>query len=45
MGRGIVQVAATAGIRVLISDAQEGAAEKAVAFITDMLDRGTRIAA
>ena len=39
MGRGIVQVAATAGIRVLISDAQEGAAEKAVAFIAAMLDR------
>jgi len=39
MGRGIVQVAAAAGIRVLISDAQEGAAEKAVAFIADMLDR------
>jgi 3-hydroxybutyryl-CoA dehydrogenase len=39
MGRGIVQVAATAGIRVLISDAQEGAAEKAVAFIAGMLDR------
>jgi 3-hydroxybutyryl-CoA dehydrogenase len=39
MGRGIVQVAATAGIRVLISDAQDGAAEKAVAFIAGMLDR------
>jgi 3-hydroxybutyryl-CoA dehydrogenase len=39
MGRGIVQVAATAGIKVLLSDAQEGAAEKAHAFIADMLDR------
>ena len=39
MGRGIVQVAAAAGIRVLIGDAQEGTAEKAVAFIADMLDR------
>jgi 3-hydroxybutyryl-CoA dehydrogenase len=39
MGRGIVQVAATAGIKVLLSDAQEGAAEKAAVFISDMLDR------
>ena len=33
MGRGIVQVGATAGIKVLLGDAQEGAREKARAFV------------
>ncbi|MFQ5971160.1 MAG: 3-hydroxyacyl-CoA dehydrogenase, partial [Alphaproteobacteria bacterium] len=39
MGRGIAQVAAVAGIPVLLSDARAGAAEEAVAFVGDMLDR------
>ncbi|MDP9417496.1 MAG: 3-hydroxyacyl-CoA dehydrogenase NAD-binding domain-containing protein, partial [Actinomycetota bacterium] len=39
MGRGIAQVAVTAGYRVLLSDARAGAAEEAVAFVTAMLAR------
>lgn len=39
MGRGIVQVAAAAGLRVLLTDAREGAAREAVDFVGRMLDR------
>jgi 3-hydroxybutyryl-CoA dehydrogenase len=39
MGRGIAQVAATGGLRVLLHDSREGAADEAVAFIGKMLDR------
>lgn len=39
MGRGIAQVAAAAGMRVVMSDAEESALETAHAFIADMLDR------
>jgi 3-hydroxybutyryl-CoA dehydrogenase len=39
MGRGIAQVAAAGGLRVLLHDSLEGAAEAAVAFIGKMLDR------
>lgn len=39
MGRGIAQVAATGGCRVLIHDAKEGAAEEAVTFVGGMLKR------
>jgi 3-hydroxybutyryl-CoA dehydrogenase len=39
MGRGIAQIAAAAGIRVRLSDAREGAAEEARAFIARMLER------
>jgi 3-hydroxybutyryl-CoA dehydrogenase len=39
MGRGIAQVAATGGLKVLMYDSREGAAEAAVAFIGKMLDR------
>lgn len=39
MGRGIAQVAAEAGIRVLLADAREGAAEEARAFCVDMINR------
>lgn len=39
MGRGIAQVAATGGMRVLITDARPGAAAEAKAFVSRMLDR------
>ena len=39
MGRGIAQVAATGGLRVLLHDSREGAADEAIAFIGKMLDR------
>lgn len=39
MGRGIVQVAAAAGVRVLLSDARADAAREAVGFVSRMLDR------
>ncbi len=39
MGRGIAQVAAAAGIEVLLADARPSAAEEARAFIARMLDR------
>lgn len=39
MGRGIAQVAATGGCRVLVYDAKEGAARDAVTFIGGMLKR------
>lgn len=39
MGRGIAQVAATGGMRVLIQDARAGAAAEARDFIGKMLDR------
>jgi 3-hydroxybutyryl-CoA dehydrogenase len=39
MGQGIAQVAAAGGLRVLLHDSREGAAEAAVAFIGKMLDR------
>lgn len=39
MGRGIAQIAARAGITVLLSDQREGAAEAAREFIGGMLDR------
>ena len=39
MGRGIAQVAAAGGLRVLLHDSREGAADEAVAFIGKMLDR------
>lgn len=39
MGRGIAQIAAVAGIQVLLYDANEGAAEKAVEFVQHMLSR------
>src|SRR5688572_21913857 len=39
MGRGIVQVAAAGGIRVLMTDSRSGAAQEARDFIARMLDR------
>ena len=39
MGRGIAQVAAAGGVRVLMSDARPGAAQEAREFIARMLDR------
>ena len=39
MGRGIAQIAAAGGIRVMMFDAHKGAAEEARAFITRMIDR------
>ncbi len=39
MGRGIAQVAALAGFEVVLTDAREGAADEAVAFVTGMLAR------
>ena len=39
MGRGIAQVAATGGCRVLLFDAKEGAAEEGRDFIQGMLKR------
>ena len=39
MGRGIAQVAAIGGMRVLMCDARAGAAEEAKAFVTKMLGR------
>ncbi len=39
MGRGIAQIAAVAGLRVVLFDAAEGAAAAARAFIADMIDR------
>jgi 3-hydroxybutyryl-CoA dehydrogenase len=39
MGRGIAQVAATGGIRVLLTDAKPGAAQEALKFIDGMLKR------
>ena len=39
MGRGIAQVAATGGLRVLLHDARPGAAAEARDFIAKMLDR------
>ena len=38
MGRGIAQVAAQGGLKVLLFDAAAGAAEKARAYIAEMLD-------
>lgn len=38
MGRGIAQVAAQGGLKVLLFDAASGAAEKARAYIAEMLD-------
>lgn len=37
MGRGICQIAAAAGIKVVITDARPGAAEEAKNFVADML--------
>ncbi len=39
MGRGIAQIAAAGGIRVMMFDAQKGAAEDARAFIARMINR------
>jgi len=39
MGRGIAQVAATGGARVLLHDARPGAVAEARAFVADMLER------
>jgi 3-hydroxybutyryl-CoA dehydrogenase len=39
MGRGIAQVAAAGGIRVLLTDAKPGAAQEALKFIDGMLKR------
>jgi 3-hydroxybutyryl-CoA dehydrogenase len=39
MGRGIAQIAAAAGVRVLLVDARDGAAEEARGFVARMLDR------
>ena len=39
MGRGIAQIAAAGGIRVMMFDARKGAAEAARTFITRMIDR------
>jgi 3-hydroxybutyryl-CoA dehydrogenase len=39
MGRGIAQVAASAGINVIINDVNEAATEEAVSFIFKMIDR------
>ena len=39
MGRGIVQVAAAGGMRVLMTDSRPGAAQEARDFIAKMLDR------
>ena len=39
MGRGIVQVAAAGGMRVLMTDSRPGAAQEARDFIGKMLDR------
>ena len=39
MGRGIAQIAAVGGVRVKMFDTQEGAAEKAHAFVARMVDR------
>jgi len=39
MGRGIAQVAAEAGIRVLLADARPGAVAEAVSFCSDMIRR------
>lgn len=39
MGRGIAQVAAEAGIKVLLADARDGAAEEARAFCVEMINR------
>jgi 3-hydroxybutyryl-CoA dehydrogenase len=40
MGRGIVQLFAQAGHKLLCFDAMEGAASKAVAFVVGMIERG-----
>jgi 3-hydroxybutyryl-CoA dehydrogenase len=49
MGRGIVQIAAVAGIAVRLLDAREGAAEEALGFVARMLarqaDKGQLVAA
>jgi 3-hydroxybutyryl-CoA dehydrogenase len=39
MGRGIVQVAAAGGMRVLMTDTRAGAAQEAREFVAKMLDR------
>ena len=39
MGRGIVQVAAAGGVRVLMTDSRSGAAQEARDFVGKMLDR------
>ena len=39
MGRGIAQVAAEAGITVILADVRREAVEEALAFCTDMLRR------
>ena len=39
MGRGIVQVAAAGGMRVLMTDSRAGAAQEARDFVGKMLDR------
>lgn len=39
MGRGIAQVAAEAGITVLLADARKGAADEARSFCADMINR------
>src|SRR6185503_15542588 len=39
MGRGIVQVAAAGGMRVLMTDSRAGAAQEAREFVGKMLDR------
>jgi 3-hydroxybutyryl-CoA dehydrogenase len=39
MGRGIVQVLATAGLDVLVHDREQAAARSAVEFVSNMLDR------
>jgi 3-hydroxybutyryl-CoA dehydrogenase len=39
MGRGIAQVLALAGVRVLLTDARQGAAAEAASFVGGMLDR------
>ncbi|MCC5809509.1 MAG: 3-hydroxyacyl-CoA dehydrogenase [Ectothiorhodospiraceae bacterium] len=39
MGRGIAQIAALGGIKVLLHDAKQGAADEASAFVCRMVDR------
>ncbi|MFC6671569.1 3-hydroxyacyl-CoA dehydrogenase [Marinobacterium aestuariivivens] len=39
MGRGIAQIAAAAGLEVLLCDSRDGAAEEAHAFVVQMLER------
>jgi len=39
MGRGITQIAAAAGVRVLLADARDGAAAEAVAAVSAVFDR------